>query len=252
VTELGAILLFGLLMAAIALVGSVTTLLDPRTLERWLLPLVAFAAGSLLGGAVFHMMPAAIERSGNTTAVWLWLSLGFLAFFCLEQFLDWHHCHAAEHHHEQPLNWLILFADGLHNLLGGLSIGAVFVADFRLGVTAWLAAAAHEIPQELGDFGVLVHGGWSRRRALVYNLFSALTFPLGMLVAWGASGRVDVDWLIPFGAGNFLYIGCADLIPEVKGGRTRHRAVLHLVFFVSGLLLLLALRVLFGHGSEGG
>jgi zinc and cadmium transporter len=157
---------------------------------------------------------------------------------------DWHHCHRATHEHApQPLAWLILIADGLHNLLGGLAIGAVFLADFRLGIVAWLAGAAHEVPQELGDFGVLVHGGMSRRRALAYNLLSALTFPVGMLLAWSVSTTIDVSFLIPFGAGNFLYIGAADLLPEVKKSETLKRAGVHLLCFLVGLGLLLVLRL---------
>lgn len=242
--ELFWMLLFGFLMSALALVGSVTILLREETLERWLLPLVAFAAGSLIGGAIFHMLPASIEQVGNQTSVWVWLGMGFLVFFCLEQFLHWHHCHQATHDHARPLTWLILVADGLHNFLGGLSIGAVFLIDLRLGITAWLAAAAHEVPQELGDFGVLVHGGWSRRRALLYNLLSGLTFPAGMLIAWSISGHLEVWWLIPFGAGNFLYIGCADLIPEVKKSESLRRAIVHFSCFFLGLALLLGLRLL--------
>ncbi|MCA8943602.1 MAG: ZIP family metal transporter, partial [Planctomycetes bacterium] len=195
--------------------------------------------------AILHMLPPTIDRICNTTDVWVWLGAGFLVFFCLEQFLQWHHCHRATHDHAQPLNWLILFADGLHNLLGGLSIGAVFVVDLRLGIMDWLAAAAHEIPQELGDFGVLVHGGWRRSRALLYNLLSALTFPIGMLVAWSVSDGFDIAWLIPFGAGNFLYIGCADLIPEVKRTDTVRNTVVHFVCFALGMVLLLGLRVAF-------
>jgi zinc and cadmium transporter len=236
-------LLFGLLMSGIALVGGLTILMPRAALDRILLPLVAFAAGSLIGGAIFHLLPTGVAQMGNATSLWLWLGLGFLVFFCLEQFLHWHHCHRSTHDHAEPLSWLILVADGLHNFLGGLSVGAVFLVDLRLGIAAWLAAAAHEVPQELGDFGVLVHYGWSPRRALLYNLLSALTFPAGMLLAWGIAGQLDVACLIPFGAGSFLYIGCADLIPEVKKAQSLSRAAEHLVCFMLGLALLLALRV---------
>jgi zinc and cadmium transporter len=105
--------------------------------------------------------------------------VGFLIFFGLEQFLHWHHCHRAFAECKQPLTYLILIGDGLHNFLGGLSIAGVFIVDIRLGVAAWLAAAAHEVPQELGDFGVLVHGGWKKRTALLFNLLSGLTFLVG-------------------------------------------------------------------------
>jgi len=231
-------------MSGIALVGGMTVWLRPKTLEKWLLPLVAFAAGSLIGGALFHMLPASIDERGDDLAPWIAVAAGFVAFFCLEQFLSWHHCHRPSHDHGAPITWLILLADGLHNFIGGLSIGAVFLADVRLGITAWAAAAAHEVPQELGDFGILIHGGWSRRRALVYNLASGLTFPAGMLLAWGASSELDVSLLVPFGAGNFLYIGCADLVPEVKSAATLGRAARHLACLLLGLGLLLALRLL--------
>ena len=107
-----------------------------------------------------------------------------------------------------------------------------------------MSAAAHEVPQELGDFGVLVHGGWSRGKALVFNVLSGLTFLLGALLAYGLSARVDVSWLIPFAAGNFLYIGASDLIPEVKEQRSLRGNLVHLAAFVLGLGLLLGTKLI--------
>lgn len=124
--------------------------------------------------------------------------------------MHWHHCHRAFADCKKPLTYLILIGDGLHNFLGGLAIAGVFLMDHRLGIAAWLAAAAHEVPQELGDFGVLVHGGWDKRKALLFNLLSGLTFPLGGVVAYAASRELDVRWLVPLAAGNFLYIGASD------------------------------------------
>jgi zinc and cadmium transporter len=152
----------GFAMSAIALVGSVTLVLSESTLQRIILPLVAFAAGSLIGGAFFHMIPAGLAEYGNNTNFFLWLVAGFSTFFALEQLLHWHHCHRASASCKQPLTYLILIGDGLHNFIGGLAIAGTFLIDIRLGLMAWLAAAAHEIPQELGDFGVLIHGGWSK------------------------------------------------------------------------------------------
>jgi zinc and cadmium transporter len=231
----------GIVMSAIALVGSVTLLLKERTLQAVILPLVAFAAGSLLGGAFFHMLPSAIQRMGSPLTIFVWVAAGFVLLFAVEEFLHWHHCHRASADCKQPLSYLILIGDGLHNFLGGLAIAGAFLTDIRLGVTAWLAAAAHEVPQELGDFGVLIHGGWSKPKALVFNVISGLTFLLGGVLAYLASLQVDVFFLVPFAAGNFIYIGASDLVPEVNKHRSMRRNILHLGAFVAGLSLLLVL-----------
>ena len=237
------ILLGGVLMSAIALVGSVTLLLSEATLSRVIMPLVAFAAGSLLGGAVLHMLPAAMETAPADPTVFLWVLIGFALFFALEQFLHWHHCHRASTDCREPLTVLILLGDGLHNFLGGLGVAGVFLIDVRLGFAAWLAAAAHEIPQELGDFGVLIHGGLSKRNALLLNLASGLTFLLGGLVAYAASARIDVEFLVPFAAGNFIYIGASDLVPEVNKHRDIRANFLHFGSFIAGIALLWGIRV---------
>ena len=232
------IIVGGVLMSAIAMVGSVTLVLKPITLQRLLLPLVAFAAGSLIGGAFFHMIPAGFDAIGDSLTTSAIVVVGFTVFFVLEQWLHWHHCHRAQSDCKQPLTYLILIGDGLHNFLGGLAIAGTFLIDIRLGITSWLAAAAHEVPQELGDFGVLIHGGWSKGRALLFNVLSGLTFLLGGLAAYALSSRVDVSWLIPFAAGNFLYIGASDLIPEVNKHRDGKINTVHLLAFVAGLALL--------------
>lgn len=237
------IIVGGVLMSAIAMVGSVTLLLKPATLERLLLPLVAFAAGSLIGGAFFHMIPAAVIETGDSLNVGILVVAGFTVFFLLEQLLHWHHCHRAGSDCKQPLTYLILIGDGLHNFLGGLAIAGTFLIDIRLGITAWLAAAAHEVPQELGDFGVLVHGGWSKRKALLFNVLSGLTFLAGGLVTYALSFQVDISWLIPFAAGNFLYIGASDLVPEVNKHQDPGANAIHLSAFALGVALLLFARM---------
>jgi zinc and cadmium transporter len=236
----------GLAMSALALVGVVTLVLEEKTLQRLLLPLVAFAAGSLLGGAWFHMLPAALHEGLAPVAVFAWAAGGFSVFLALEQFLHWHHCHRAQASCKEPLTYLILIGDGVHNLLGGLAVGGTFLIDVRLGITTWIAAALHEIPQELGDFGVLVHGGWPKRKALLYSLLSALTFLVGSLLAYFASFQLSVAFLVPFAAGNFVYIGASDLVPEVNRSHSARTAALHFACFTGGLALLLALRAATG------
>lgn len=236
----------GALMSAIALVGSITLLIPPERLGRIIAPLVAFAAGSLLGGAFLHMLPAAAEQLGSHTSVALWTLGGFSAFFALEQFLHWHHCHRASAECKQPLTYLILVGDGLHNFLGGLAVAGAFISDVRLGITAWLAAAAHEVPQELGDFGVLVHGGYSRNRALLFNLLSGLTFLVGGVLAYAASFEIKVAFLLPFAAGNFVYIAASDLVPEVNKLHGLMTSLVLFGSFIAGIALLVLLRLVVG------
>ncbi|MGB8329904.1 MAG: ZIP family metal transporter [Polyangiales bacterium] len=237
------IVLTGFGMCAIALVGSVALLMKKATFDSIIMPLVAFAAGSLLGGAFFHMLPAASKSIPDPVRLYLWTLAGFTVFFALEQFLHWHHCQRAKSDCKEPLTYLVLIGDGLHNFLGGLGVGALFLTDIRLGIAAWLAAAAHEVPQELGDFGVLIHGGWSKKKALLFNLLSGLTFLVGGITAWMASATLDISFLVPFAAGNFIYIGASDLVPEVNKHVDPVTNTIHFVSFVAGLGLLWLMRL---------
>jgi zinc and cadmium transporter len=190
------------------------------------------------------MIPAGLTAYGFNTGFFAWILGGFAVFFALEQFLHWHHCHRATATCKKPLTYLILIGDGLHNFIGGLAIAGTFLVDIRLGVMAWLAAAAHEIPQELGDFGVLVHGGWEKRKALLFNVLSAQTFLFGGLVAYGAAFTIDVSFLIPFAAGNFIYIGASDLIPEIKEHQNLAANVQNFLAFMAGISLMLLIKIL--------
>jgi zinc and cadmium transporter len=235
------IVLGGLVMSAIAMVGGLTTVLRPSVLERMLLPMVALAAGTLLGGAFFHMVPEGM-KSLEPLVAFGWLICGFCVFLALEQFLRWHHSHQPPTEVRQPVTYLILIGDAVHNFLGGLAIASTYLLDAKAGVIAWVAAAAHEVPQEIGDFGVLVHGGWPRRKALVWNTLSAMTFPAGAVLAYAASWRFEISGLVLFGAGSFIYVAASDLIPEIKSRGAKPGAmVAHFGFFVAGLVLMFLL-----------
>jgi len=233
-------------MSLIALVGAITFALPERTREQLILPLVAFSAGSLLGGALLHMIPEAVERSGGDPTVYLWVLAGFTSFLAFEQFLHWHHWHSDAPEVKSPLSHMMVIGDSVHNFLGGIAVAAAFIVDIRLGITTWLVAAAHEVPQELGKFGVLVHGGWKRGRALVASFLSSLTFLVGGIFAYAASFEVDVGFLVPFAAGNFLYIAASDLVPEVNRHHHMGANLLHFASFSAGIALLLAIHMISG------
>lgn len=230
----------GFLMSAIALVGGVTTLLQPATLDKLLLPFVSLAAGTLFGGAFFHMIPEGTANLSPLTAA-VYLVAGFTTFLGLEQFLQWHQTHQTSGKARKPMTYLILIGDAIHNFIGGLGIASAFLINPQTGVIAWIAAVAHEIPQELGDFGILVHGGFSRRHALLWNLASALTFPLGAILAYAAAQRFEVAGLVLFGAGNFIYVAASDLVPEIKAPGNFRGAVMHFCLFILGLAITLTL-----------
>jgi len=233
-------------MSLIAWVGIITLLLKEELLKKIILPLVAFSAGALLGGAFLHLIPETMVRTGPRLDMFIWILSGFSIFFLLEQFLHWHHCHKVPSEHKKPVTYLILMADGIHNFIGGLAIAGSFMISVPTGIITWLACAAHEIPQELGDFGILIHGGWDKYRALLFNFFSALTMILGGLLAYLLSNSIDVTFLLPFAAGNFIYIASSDLIPEIKHGERLSIGLLHFFAFVAGILLILAVRLVFG------
>lgn len=232
------IILSSLAMSLIAWIGLFSLYIREDLLKKLIFPLVAFSAGALLGGAMLHMIPEAIHQSDNLKAIFVWVLVGFSLFLLLEQFINWHHCHRPPSEHKHPVTYLILIADGLHNFLGGMAIASAFIIDIRLGVVTWLVAAAHEVPQELGDFGILIHGGWKKKKALIFNFLSALTIVFGGLLVYAVSDHINMVYLLAIAAGNFIYISSSDLIPEIKHSENTKGRLLHFVFFIFGLVLI--------------
>jgi len=230
-------------ISLIAFVGIFTFFLREELLNRALLVLVALSTGALLGGAFLHLIPEAIEQVGASLDIFLYLLLGFCLFFILEQFLQWRHQHTAAHG-VKPFSYLILVSDSVHNFIDGLIIAASFISTYPLGIATTLAVALHEIPQELGDFGVLVYGGFGRTRALTFNFATAITAILGGVVGYFAYSILQgsIVYLLPFAAGNFIYIAAADLIPEIKHRVSLRRSILHFGVFIIGIAIMLTVK----------
>ncbi len=225
-STLGLIIVFTTLSGFVsALAASVFLALGDRRRAAVLPHLVSFATGALLGAAFLGLIPHALEGigQGGTHSVGMALLLGILAFFLLEKFVLWRHCHddpcemhsPSEAARDAASARLILAGDAFHNVLDGVLVAAAFMTDPRLGIVTAAAVFAHEVPQEVGDLAILLHGGLSRRRALTLNLLTSLTSVVGGVVAYYALG--DAIHVLPYAlavaASSFIYIAVADLIP---------------------------------------
>lgn len=225
--------------------GGVGVLISQKRYRSLIVYLVSFSAGSLLAGALVHLIPEAIENLGNNLSVSLLVLLGIFVFYVLEQFIHWHHCHRLANDHVHPVSYLVIIADMIHNFLDGLAVASAFVLNTQLGIATLIAVIAHEIPQELGDFGILIYSGWTVRRALVFNLLSSLTFFIAALLVIFVAENVNVLYLIPVTAGSFIYIAAVDLLPQINKDSSSYRRFLHFLSFVVGAGILVVLRIFF-------
>jgi len=238
------ILLVTFIDGLIALVGAFSLLISDKILKKILSTLVAFAAGALLSGAFFHLLAESIETMLSTTA-FLYLMTGFIAFFLIEKFFHWHHCHDGKCK-VHPVSYLILFGDGVHNFIDGLVIAASFLVSIPFGIVTALLIMGHELPQELGDFGVLVYSGFTKTKALLYNFIAQLTCLIGGLVGFFVSGLYGFSFLLPFAAGGFIYIAASDLIPELHKELSLKKSMFHFAFFLIGISFMFLIKYLFG------
>lgn len=238
------------IVSLISLAGVFTISLREELIKKYISLFVSLAVGALLGDAFIHLIPEGLEEMGNATLFSLLIIGGILLFFVVEKYLHWHHHYETEdieEHHIHPVGKMLLLSDGIHNFIDGLIIGSSYMVSTELGIATTLAVVLHEIPQEVGDFAVLLHAGFSRARALWLNFASALTSILGVVVvlAAGAVSEQISIWLIPFAAGGFIYIALSDLIPELhkKSEKVSH-TLLQLILIALGVLLMLLLLVL--------
>tara|TARA_Y100000034_G_scaffold136851_1_gene216375 strand:+ start:785 stop:1546 length:762 start_codon:yes stop_codon:yes gene_type:complete len=234
-------------VSLIAFVGLFTLSMRKKDLEKFILYMVAFAAGALIANAFLYLIPEAVELSGMTLTVSLLIIAGVIFPFLIEKFLHWHHCHhsPADHKHPRtkPFAIVSLFGDAVHNFIDGIIIGVAYIVSIPLGIATTVSVAIHEIPQEIGDFGVLLQGGFSKNKALFFNFLIALTSALGVIVALLLNPFVEnlTEILIPFAAGGFIYIAAADLIPELHKETNTAKSIIQLFWFGLGILIMVAL-----------
>jgi zinc and cadmium transporter len=216
-------------------------------LKKILLFLVSLSAGALLGGAFFHLIPEATEEAGCTLAIATFILSGILTFFVLEKIICWRHCHVpTSEEHPHPFAFMNLIGDAFHNFIDGMIIAGTFLVSIPLGISTTVAVIFHEIPQEIGDFGVLVHGGFSRFKALMLNFASALTAVLGATMVLALNVRVEAvgSFLVPFTAGGFIYIASSDLMPEMKKDIRPLNSMIQIFFLLLGLGIMFSLVIL--------
>ena len=237
-------LLSTVIVSLISLVGVVFLSMNDKVLKKLLIMLISLSAGTLIGGAFLHLMPEAIERGGHHTP-FISLIFGIILFYLLERILKWRHCHEdfCEVH---SLTYMNLIGDGFHNFLDGIVIVTAYMVNPYLGLVTTFVIIGHELPQEIGDFGVLVYGGFSKLKALFWNLMSALTAVLGALVGYFLGNIVNdfAAYLLPFAAGGFLYIAMSDLIPELHKEKDIKKSIAHFAFFLVGILIMYLLKTI--------
>lgn len=228
------------LVSLASLIGIFTLSLREQRLRSILQYLVSFSAGVLLGDVFLHLLPEMLESGGDPTFLGLYILLGIIVFFALERLIRWHHSHTDHDEQAHAAAYFTLFGDGLHNFIDGVIIAGAFLVDTHVGIVTTLAVLAHEIPHEIGDFAVLIHGGWSVKKALKYNFLSALTAILGavMVLLVGGNGNLSPGALLALATSSFLYIAMSDLVPELHKELNKRKSVIQFASFILGVILM--------------
>lgn len=234
------VIFFACVGSIFSLAGGLFLVLRKRGVGKLQFFAVPFAAGALLAASFFDLLPEAFEAADVRTVL-TWTLGGFVLFFIIERFLRWfHHHHEHEGNKDQANRSLIIIGDSLHNFIDGLAIGAAFLVDPLTGIVVTLAVAAHEIPQEIGDFGLLLSKGMKKSRVLAANILSSLTTVIGAAIVFGLGGIVAVptDILLALTAGFFIYIAASDIIPSIHQKESVAQANLQTLVLLFGIVLI--------------
>lgn len=227
-----------IVISLVSLAGVFTLSFNQRKLYSVLIYFVSLSAGTLMGDAFIHLIPEAYENTDRAVGVSVFILAGILIFFVLEKLIHWRHCHSepcAEHPH--PFSYVILFGDMTHNFIDGLVIAASYLVSIPLGIATTVAVFFHEIPQEIGDFGSLVYGGFTVKKAIIFNFLTATTAILGAFLVLVININTDrlINFLIPLAAGGFIYIAGTDLIPELNKHNQLKKGILQVLAFILGI-----------------
>ena len=238
-----------IIVSALSLIGIVFLSVKPARLQKIIFILVSFAIGGLYGDAFLHLLPESMNILHNRVLIGGLIISGILVFFVLEKFILWRHEHHILSNVKtviKPLGYINLFADSFHNFIDGVLIGSSYMVNLQIGITTTIAVILHEIPHELGNFGVLIHSGFSIKRALWFNFLSACTAILGAVTAliFGQGINGFSNFVLPFAAGGFIYLAGSDLVPELKKNSTIKQSVNQFIFIVLGIMLLFAFKFL--------
>lgn len=236
------------LVSLASLAGIATLGMRAASLKRFLIYIVSFAAGTFFGDAFIHLLPEVVEESGGFGLnISLMVLAGLAVGFLVEKVVHWRHCHhPTSANHPHPFATMNLVGDLVHNLIDGLIIGASYLVSIEVGIATTLAVVLHEIPQEIGDFGILIHGGYSKKKALLMNFLISLSAVFGVLIALVLGGAVEglTMMFLPFAAGMFVYIAGADLIPELHKEVSVRKSLLQFAWFSLGIFVMLALTLM--------
>lgn len=209
--------------------------------------LVSLSAGSLLGGAFLHLLPESAESLEPEALFGIFL-VSFVCFLVIEKIIHWRHCHSTDCE-VHPFGYMNLVGDSIHNFIDGLVIAGAFMVDIKVGIATTIAVALHEIPQEIGDYGVLIYSGMKHVKALIYNYLVSSTVVLGGIVGYFAfqNTQAILPYLLPIAAGGFVYIAASDLVPEIKKETSTKKSIISVSIFVAGILLMYVMKLFGGH-----
>lgn len=231
-----------IVVSLISITGIFFLALKTDKLQKIVFILVSIAVGALLGNVFFHLIPESFETIENKGLIAILALTGILSFFVMEKFLHWHHGHDVGHidPHPKSYGYISLFADGIHNFTDGILIAAGWMAGPEIGMATTLTVVLHEIPQEISDFGILIHAGFTAKRALWLNFYAALTAVLGTVITLLIGSKVESlsHWVLPVAAGGFIYLAGTDLMPELNKDRSSRNSLIQLLMIIAGLALM--------------